>query len=1309
MACWWLEEYASGIEARECAYRLYRARDDMLGAARMAIWLSHDYAEYRGETAVANGWLRRGERLLEKLPLSPEHALLAQINAHNALMGLRDPVEARRLSAEAAEIARKVGPADIEMLGIALEGLAMVNAGEVAQGMSRLDEATAAALSGELNDPTLVGTACCYLIRACEQVHDYDRAAQWCHRVREFSRRWNLTGLFSACRIQYAGLLTIRGAWTEAEQEIEALHRHVQQVQPRLVPIAQIRLADLRRRQGRWEEAEDLLAKSGAHLLAVLGRAQLAHDRGDMGVAAELAEEYLRRVPTADRTERVPGLDVLARARTSEGSLDPARAAISELRTVAEIVGTEPLQAIVAHAEGCLLAAEGNHEAACERLETSASLFERNETPFEAARSRLQLAQSLNRLGRREPASLALEDAHSTLDKLGAARPARTPTPPETKTARPSVPLLFQIQDALVGHYSIQRELGKGGMATVYLARDLRHDRLVALKVMRPDLASSVGPERFLHEIRITAQLRHPRILPVFDSGEAAGQLWYTMPFVEGETLRQRLVRERTMDVEDAVRIICEVASALDYAHRRSVVHRDVKPENIMIEEQHAVIADFGVARALDKAAGEGLTATGFAVGTPAYMSPEEASGVQAVDGRADVYALGCVLYEMLAGGPPYTGTPKAVIAQRLHSPPPAISHRRAGVPRWLSQAIAKSMAIDPNDRFKTAGEFAEALSNPAHSGSWLPRPASRLPSRALLLTSVAVLLGGTSFALWRNGWSGPTKTVAAAPLNIAVLPFANNGRPEDEYFADGVADEIRGQLARLPSLQVISSASAEQFRDSAGLQAVARQLGAAYLLTGKVRRELASGRPGRVQLSSELIQVSQVPAPVTRWQRVYDTVSTALPRLQSSIAREVAEVLGLHGQRQEQTAGLDQRRPEAYEAYLRGQQILRQGASGPGELRQAIAEFQAAVDQDSMFAAAWAQLGWAEAALWNNASTDETLLENAKAHGDRALRIGGAEAEARQVLAFYHIMKGNRGAAREETRKGLEADPSNARLVGYSASLLELEGRWQEALRFRQRAATLDPTAAGHAAGLATNLLWLRRYGDARRAADRYLILGPTNPEAYQLRAMVALGEGKLEEARRFIRTGAAQIPPEELLPFVATYWDLDRLLDQDQQAQVLRMGPAQFYGDTVWWQTASAAIHLDQGDTATARRDAGAARDRLSRQLKTTPEDAHTHSRLALVDAYLGRRDEATREAERSISLLPIAKDALNGALLVYRLACVQSRLGLQSEALATLGTLLSVPFYVSPAWLRIDPNFSVLRNNPEFRKLTETQLSP
>jgi LuxR family transcriptional regulator, maltose regulon positive regulatory protein len=424
MACWWLEDYATGIEARERAYRLFRQEENQRAAARVAIWLSNDYADFRGESAVANGWIQRAERLLDGIPPSPEHALLAYQKAHVALMAHHDPVAARRLSQEAAAIARSVGPADMEMLGVALEGLAMVTEGEVAAGMSRLDEATAAATAGELSDPLVIGTTCCYLIRACEQVHDYDRAAQWCERVREFCRRWKFTGLFSACRIQYASLLTLRGEWAEAEREIEALHRHVERVQPRLVPIALIRLGDLRRRQGRWEEADRLFADSGTHYLAVLGCAALALDRGESGKAAELAEEYLRRVPPDDRTERVSGLDTLARSQIAEGRLDQARIPLDELRAIAETVGTEPLRAAVAHAEGCLHSAQGKHGVACGRFEESAALFERNRTPFEAARSRLQLAHTLLALGRRDPATIALRAAGSTFEQLGATRHA---------------------------------------------------------------------------------------------------------------------------------------------------------------------------------------------------------------------------------------------------------------------------------------------------------------------------------------------------------------------------------------------------------------------------------------------------------------------------------------------------------------------------------------------------------------------------------------------------------------------------------------------------------------------------------------------------------------------------------------------------------------------------------------------------------------------------------------------------------------------------------------------------------------------
>jgi ATP/maltotriose-dependent transcriptional regulator MalT len=423
MACWWLEDYATGIDAREHAYRLFQ-RDDARAAARVAIWLSSDYADFKGETALADDWIQHAEELLNGLASSPEHAQLAYRKSHVALMREHDPAAARRLGSEAAAIARSVGPSDMEMLGLALEGLAMVTGGEVAGGMSRLDEATTAAMAGELSDPNMIGTACCYMIRACDQVQDYDHAAQWCERVREFCRRWKFTGLFSASRIQFASVLTLRGDWAEAEREIEALYRHVERVQPRLVPIALIRLADLRRRQGRWEEAESLLAESGSHYLAVLGSAALALDRGEYGKAAELAEEYLQRMPMDNRTERVSGLDVLARARIAEGHLDQARGGLDELRSIAATIGTGPLQATVAYAEGCRLEAVGDHKAACARLEESAALFDRSRIPFEAARARLQLAHSFLALGRRDPASIALRAAGTAFERLGAARHA---------------------------------------------------------------------------------------------------------------------------------------------------------------------------------------------------------------------------------------------------------------------------------------------------------------------------------------------------------------------------------------------------------------------------------------------------------------------------------------------------------------------------------------------------------------------------------------------------------------------------------------------------------------------------------------------------------------------------------------------------------------------------------------------------------------------------------------------------------------------------------------------------------------------
>src|SRR5881227_2814156 len=292
-----------------------------------------------------------------------------------------------------------------------------------------------------------------------------------------------------------------------------------------------------------------------------------------------------------------------------------------------------------------------------------------------------------------------------------------------------------RLEAALAEHYAIDRELGAGGMATVYLARDLKHDRHVAVKVLRPELAAVLGIDRFLSEIRVTAHLQHPHILPLFDSGQAGGLIYYVMPHVEGESLRQRLSREKQLPIEDALEITRAVASALDYAHRHGVIHRDIKPENVLLHDGQALVADFGVALAVTAATGGRLTETGLSIGTPHYMSPEQATGERQITARSDVYSLGSVLYEMLVGEPPFTGpTAQAVVAKVLTEAPPAVRAKRATVPEHVEEAIQVALQKLPADRFGTAAEFATAVAAP--TGATRHRvalPSRRWPPRQII------------------------------------------------------------------------------------------------------------------------------------------------------------------------------------------------------------------------------------------------------------------------------------------------------------------------------------------------------------------------------------------------------------------------------------------------------------------------------------------------------------------------------------------------------------------------------------------------
>ncbi len=886
-----------------------------------------------------------------------------------------------------------------------------------------------------------------------------------------------------------------------------------------------------------------------------------------------------------------------------------------------------------------------------------------------------------------------------------------------------------RLEAELRGRYTIERELGRGGMATVLLARDLRHDRPVALKVLHPELAATLGPERFLREIRLAARLQHPHILTVLDSGDAAGQLWFTMPYVEGETLRDRLRREGQLPLDDALRIAQETADALDYAHQHGVIHRDIKPENILLAGRHALVADFGIARALGAAGAPGagattreqrLTETGMSVGTPAYMSPEQASGDREVDARSDIYSLGCVLYEMLAGEPPFTGpTAQAILLRKFTENPRLLRAIRDTVPEPIEQAVARALARSPADRFPSAADFRRVL-EPAQTASVVATPtatptlvsgATVAPGRRGLRYPVTLaLLGGFAIGLgvlfaWRRGHQAEAEAVAAGAAGaklVAVLPFENLGGADDEYFSDGITDEIRGKLSSLPGLQVTARSSSAEYKKSRKKpQDVGRELGVDYLLTGTVRWEKGQSGGSRVRVSPELIQVS---TGATKWQQPFDAALTDVFQVQADIAGRVAQALdvALGADAQQRLAERPTRNLAAYDAYLKGEAALATGNS-PVTLRQAMGYHEQAVALDSTFAAAWAGLSEASSLLFAIGTPSPAIADRARTAAERALALAPDRPEAYTALGdYYRRVPSAANRAIEHYAKGMKIAPANADLLrGLGLAEMAL-GQWDQAVQHFRRGQSLDPRSGSIASVLAQALFWQRQYPEAISAYDRTIELRPSDQGAVEGKAMVYLAQGDLARAREVLKTPPKDIELTSFIAYVSTFWDLYWAIDPDQQALLRRLTPRPFDDDVGAWGLALAGAWEVAGDLKRARAYADSARVALEQQLKAAPEDAQRHVLLGVTLAYLGRRADALREGEYGVSLLPVSKDGQSGPYMQHQLARIYILLGEPEKALDQLEPLLKIPYYLSPGWLRIDPTFAPLRGNPRFEKL-------
>lgn len=574
------------------------------------------------------------------------------------------------------------------------------------------------------------------------------------------------------------------------------------------------------------------------------------------------------------------------------------------------------------------------------------------------------------------------------------------------------------LTDALSPRYLIRRELGRGGMATVYLARDVRHDRDVALKVLRPELG--IGADRFLREIKVAAGLRHPHILPLHDSGEAGELLFYVMPYVAGPSLEDRLAQVHTLSARDAMVIGAEVAEALDHAHRHGVVHRDIKPGNILLEDGHAVVTDFGIARALHAAGDDRLTHAGIAVGTPAYMSPEQVTGENDVDGRSDVYSLGCVLFEMLSGGPPFRGASSmAVMTARFASPAPRLADVVQDIPSEIGDAVARSLALDPTARFSTAGELASVLRSLASSPRTAGHPAV----------------------------SGPV------PASIAVLSFANmSPDKENEYFADGITEEIINALAKLDGLRVASRTSSFAFKGKEiDVRRIGDQLNVSTVLEGSVRRAA-----NRLRVTVQLINVRDG---YQLWSERFDRELDDVFAIQDEIARAIVENLQVKlGARSDpqlvkaHTANLD-----AYNLFLEGRYHWnRRGMS----LRHAQRCFTEAVALDPSFALAHSGLADTYNLLgWYRMTAPAEAFPKAVSAAKRALQLDDSLAEGYTSLAFALMMHDwDRAGAERAFLKSLALNPAYPTAHHWYAEFLMAMGRTREAVDEARRAQDLDP-----------------------------------------------------------------------------------------------------------------------------------------------------------------------------------------------------------------------------------------------------------